>query len=1110
MAVRRYMIGALISGGLLLGSLPVHAQSNRTCQAGSAVGVVIALDGQVSAVARGGGAVQLSPGTAICPGDRIETGDASGIDIRFDAKDSVTNILSNSTIAIALPDDDVDLTLVGGLMRFISSVRTIFVVRTPQTDAGIDGTEAMLAVTGANRATLVLIREGVVTETDRRDTNRKLSLAPGEASFSADGVALRRAEPDNVPAAFRPYLLAPERAADWAVYYPPILLGQGGATVRRAAALLDAGEPVRAQAVLQGYAGPDQAAALALQSMIAVFTNRPSVGLDLARQSVAANSGLGAGHVAESYALQAAGRIEDARDAARRATEAAPGDAYAWARLAELELTLGNRRAARRAAEQSLAIRPTALAHAVQGFSLLSAKENDAARAAFDAAIKIESEAPLPRLGLGLSLINDGDIAAGRRELEAAASLDPQRAQLRGWLGRAYALEGLGKKALSQYGLGQEMDPDDPTAWLFEAEGLFAANRPVEALAAVNTAEKKGKGRATLRGRDGLGEDAATRATAEGRIFDVLGFNDQAVQAGARAVDADPTNPGAHRFLADVYRARPGFEIAETSERLLADLFLGPSNDPIQLDLAEADLALRTGSGAARVSFNEFSPLLTPDGFRALIGASIGSNGTWSDNVSLTLKEGKFSIGFAQYHYESEGFVSNNDVRHDIVAMQVRAEPVPGVSFFAEAKVRKSKNGDLRLTAAGTVEPALRSDYERQSVRLGAHLELTDWLDLIAVGTVAKTEFGESNASSSFGITSTTDEQREMTGADFQLKFIGKHGPFRFEIGGSALVDSGKGTFALGTVFPQLFQGFCFVGVPDNGNCVLTTTSPLDTFDRHYAGYFYTHVDPAEWVSVTLGASVERLKTEVFEDTVVNPKVGFILKPFDGVALRGAYVHTLKRPYILDQTIEPTALGGFNQFFDDEDGTRARMFAGGIDLQPFDNFWLGGEVVHRKLETPLAVFNAGSGTFEGTEMRWRGYANATFFDAFAVSTGFEYTDVESDLVRRTGKITTTKVPVSVSYFHNSGAFANVTGTWLRQKITDTSNSGASSSDSGFLMDFVVGYRLPKKRGVFSFEVQNVFDKRLNIQDETTFNARPLNDSVARERSFMVRFTVPLN
>ena len=186
------------------------------------------------------------------------------------------------------------------------------------------------------------------------------------------------------------------------------------------------------------------------------------------------------------------------------------------------------------------------------------------------------------------------------------------------------------------------------------------------------------------------------------------------------------------------------------------------------------------------------------------------------------------------------------------------------------------------------------------------------------------------------------------------------------------------------------------------------------------------------------------------------------------------------------------------------------MFAGGIDLQPFDNFWLGGEVVHRKLETPLAVFNAGSGTFEGTEMRWRGYANATFFDAFAVSTGFEYTDVESDLVRRTGKITTTKVPVSVSYFHNSGAFANVTGTWLRQKITDTSNSGASSSDSGFLMDFAVGYRLPNKRGVFSFEVQNVFDKRLNIQDETTFNARPLSDSVARERSFMARFTVPLN
>lgn len=1109
------LVGSLAVGGGLLAAAGAWGQETRSCSAGAAVATVIALDGDVVATETGGAAVRLLPGAAVCPGDRIVTGDASGVDIRFDAKDSVTNILSNSSIVIAMPREPIDVTLVGGLMRFLSSVRTIFVVRTPRTDAGIDGTEAMLYVTGPNRATLVLMREGVITETDRIVPTAKLRLGPGQASYSASDVALRRATADAVPAVFRPYLLAPERAADWAVYYPPILLASrvSDPVVLRAARLLDAGEPAEADTLLRGYSGGDPAAALALRAMIAVFTNRPADGLALAGQALAADAGLGAAHVALSYALQAAGRVDDARDAAERATRTAPSDAYAWARLAELELTIGNRRAARAAVERSLAIAPTALAHAVHGFALLSASENDAARTAFRAAIDVESEAPLPRLGLGLAMINDGELAAGRRELEAAASLDPQRAQLRGWLGRAYLAEGLNAKALAQFRLAEEMDPDDPTAWLFEAEGLYIANRPVEALAAADIAEDKGAGRATLRGRDGLGEDAAARATAAGRIFDVLGFEDQAVQAGARAVAADPTNPGAHEFLADIYRARPGFEIAQGSERLVADLLRGPTNAPIQLELSEADLVLNTGSGAARVTFHEFSPLLTPDGFRALVAGGLGTNGTWNDNVSLTLKDGKFSMGIAQYHSETDGFVDNNDVRHDIIALQIRAEPVPGVSLFGEVKGRRSEWGDLRLTAAGTVEPNLRNEWERDSIRLGAHVELTDWLDFIGVGTIASTKRRRRDSSTAFGLTADTDNSTETTGGDLQLKLIGRQGPVRFEIGGSLLVDSGKGTNEAGLTYAaNPFLGCFLGGVQIGAICNLSVVSPVDVFDRHYSAYGYAHVDPADWVSVTVGGAIEHLETGLFEETVFNPKVAIILKPYDGVVLRGAYLHTLKRPYILDQTIEPTTLGGFNQFFDDESGTKARMIAGGIDLQPFDNVWIGGEVAYRDLETPVAVFNAaGAGTFDSSEWRARGYANVTFLDRFAFSTGVELIDVETDLVRRTGAITTLLVPVSLSYFHPSGVFGNVTGTWLSQEITDTrAPNRPTTSDSGILVDLTLGYRLPNQAGLFTLEVLNVFDTDLAIQDEITFNARPLTDTIARERVFMARFTVPLN
>lgn len=125
------------------------------------------VDGEV-VLSRTGGRESLREGSTRCPGDQISTGPGGGSDIRFDDKGSVVNILSNSTVVIPV-SEDVDISLGNGLMRFISSVAGAFRIRTPHSDAVIDGTEAMVAVEGADQDTLVLVREGVVTVIDRRD-----------------------------------------------------------------------------------------------------------------------------------------------------------------------------------------------------------------------------------------------------------------------------------------------------------------------------------------------------------------------------------------------------------------------------------------------------------------------------------------------------------------------------------------------------------------------------------------------------------------------------------------------------------------------------------------------------------------------------------------------------------------------------------------------------------------------------------------------------------------------------------------------------------------------------------------------------------------------------
>jgi tetratricopeptide (TPR) repeat protein len=53
--------------------------------------------------------------------------------------------------------------------------------------------------------------------------------------------------------------------------------------------------------------------------------------------------------------------------------------------------------------------------------------------------------------------------------LLVAAALEPQRAELRSYLGKAYANVGDFPRATKELQLAKKLDPNDPTAWLYSA-----------------------------------------------------------------------------------------------------------------------------------------------------------------------------------------------------------------------------------------------------------------------------------------------------------------------------------------------------------------------------------------------------------------------------------------------------------------------------------------------------------------------------------------------------------------------------------------------------------------------------------------------------------------
>ena len=163
------------------------------------------------------------------------------------------------------------------------------------------------------------------------------------------------------------------------------------------------------------------------------------------------------------------------------------------------------------------------------------------------------------------------------------------------------------------------------------------------------------------------------------------------------------------------------------------------------------------------------------------------------------------------------------------------------------------------------------------------------------------------------------------------------------------------------------------------------------------------------------------------EFSQVNPKLGIRVEVMDGLVLRGAVFRTSKRDFVSDQTLEPTTIAGFAQFFDDFDRTDAWTAAAGVDFRVANNVWIGAEYLYRSLEIPGPEVLS----FDGKEQGVIGYANATVGANLALSAGVQFSDNSTEASDRPAEVRTLILPVGARYFHPSGFFAAAEAIWVR-------------------------------------------------------------------------------
>ncbi len=1062
----------------------------------------------------------VSLNTTLCAGDMIRARSQSRAALRLN-NESMLRLDQKTSITFPELQEEKSTSLLDlfeGAIHIITRTPRPFKVRTPFVNASVEGTEFFVGLNGDTAK--VVVYEGRVSASNDLGN---IVLNDHEAAVTVKDQAPRKK-----------IILRPTDAVQWALYYPAISdywlrdtnqkEAELSVLIQQAGHSLTVGQVDESKSKIKQVLElePDNSDAYALLAIIAVVQNDKDQALVFANKAVTQNPDSAAAYLALSYTQQAHFEIEAALDSVKKVIALDAKNVLAWARLAELQMSLGDLDHALDAALYAVNLDPgLSKTQTLLGFAHLLQIDIQTAKDNFYHAIALDQADPMPRLGLGLALIREGNLEDGRIELEIAASLDPGNSLIRSYLGKAYFEEKRYSLSSTQFELAKERDPKDPTPWFYDAIQKQTQNRPIEALQDIQKSIELNDNRAVYRSKFLLDRDEAARGSSLARIFETLGFEKRAVMETAKSLSVDPANHSAHRFLSDTYANTPRHEIARVSELLQAQLLQPINVNPVQPHMAVADLNIVTGTGPSTTGFNEFSPLMERSKPQLIASGIVGSNSTLGNEMVFSKFSDRSSVSLGQFHYESNGFRSNNDQQHNIYNAFMQFAVTPKLNLQAELRARDTKHGSLLLDGDPYQDytAGFRQQIKQDTARVGARYSLSSKQDLIMsvlyTGRKDNQYKPEPQAGTSIDeFLPVNNTKSKEAGFLVEAQHLYRSSYINTITGFSSYQIKGD---------RNKVECFILEGSP----CVADEFSTqVNTTKEKNKGYLYTNLNYRDNLNVTLGFSYDSFKEETknedkpLEINKFNPKLGVQFSITNNLRLRLAWFETVKSALIANQSLEPTQLAGFNQLYDDINGTKAQRKGIGLDARIINDIYLGLELSTRNLRVPSIADNQHSNLEKQEEKLYSAYFYWLPYTHWAIRGESQFEQYmrakqEPDpFGSRANRIELFSFPLSINYFNPNGIFTNVIGTYVWQDVKrDTSNENVSESiykeggNDFFILDTTVGYRLPKRRGIISIEGRNLLDQNFVYR---SYNFQVNEYRVSRympTRTFMVQVTL---
>jgi Tfp pilus assembly protein PilF len=1086
--------------------------------------------------------------------DKVRTGLKSRAAVRL-SNQSILRLNKLTTIEIQPPEEATKRTILdlkSGAAYFYNREQpgeTTF--RTPTASGAIRGTEFYLTVDDAGTTVISMI-DGAV---DLRNDQGTITLVSGEQGMAENG------KPPHKTA-----VLEAMNLIQWALYYPGVLdlrdislsdaeqkaldtslaaykegdllravseyptnrvAGSVSEKVYHAAILLAVGQVEETQEILDGLATDDAKIthlAESLSELIAAVRYKTFL-----RKSPPADP---TDWLAHSYYEQSRSRLESAREAARQALHLDPEFGFAWARLGELEFSFGKNADALTAANKALQFSTrNAEAHSLQGFLLAAKEKNDQALAAFNRAIELDGALGNAWLGRGLIQIRQGHREAGRKDLQTAAALEPNRALLRSYLGKAQFHEGNQRLARKELDLARKMDPGDPTPFLYSALLEQQENKLNEAVRDLEKSQDLNDNRSVFRSRLLLDQDHAVRSANLASIYRDDGLYDQSIREAGRAVNYDYGNYSAHLFLAESYDAlRDPRQVNLRYETpWLSELFMANLLAPVQ-----------GGNLSQNISQQEYSRLFEGDklGFSSL--TEYFSNGDWFQRASQYGNFGDFGYAMDVDYRSQNGWRLNNDLESTTGFFKAKEQITPQDSILLQGIYYNYTSGDVaqyynQQSASQTQrikerqEPLIFAGYHHEwdpgvhSLLLVGHFDDT-FLREDHGGTNIQTIIPNPNFFANNGRRSTLDYRSELDGysAEFQQVWdVTKHNI----IAGTRFQTGESDTF---TRIAPTNSGI-FFPIP-------TTTQMVQTDLQRFNVYVYDSYQVFEPLQLIGGISYDRLHYPVNIDIApitdresvrdqVSPKAGFILRTWENAFLRGAYTRSLGGVFFDNSLrLEPVQVAGFTQAYRSlipesvlgiVPGARFETYHVGFDEKLFKNTYFG---IDAELLTSTGDQVQGAYAFAGPlapgqiseitqalDYREKSlYVSLNQLIGKQWSLGARYRLTSADLATRHGAFPLSRLDQDneaalhqlnlYAIFNEScGFFSQFHAIWNQQ-----SNQGYTPDipgDDFWHLNFYAGYRFYRRHAEVGLGVLNLTDRDYKLNPLTLYAELP------RERTF---------